>query len=341
MSQRNREDAPDTLHHVYNRGIARRTVFESREDVRYFLSRLARVHRAGLIEILAFCFLTNHFHLIIRSSVGMLPQAMQKVLNTFVRWFNRGRKRDGPLFRSRFGSRRIHSMIELSRLLPYVDQNSRKARLVSHSELYPYGSARLFQLETGPRWHSRGLIEDLTCRMSGADQYSPSLYRSCFGVELTPAEIEWIELRINGPRGRPDPLDDLVGAAPARVRDWMIRKSKLADGSAPGQPLVSPSGIISVLCEMRNRNPDLRVQANGRMRDLWPLLTIGLLREECGLSLAATCGRLDRAKSTVSEAAGLHRRLLPENGDYADLAAAAMVGTMDLIHGKVAARLRS
>ena len=28
MGQSNREDGPDTLHHVYNRGIARRTGFE-------------------------------------------------------------------------------------------------------------------------------------------------------------------------------------------------------------------------------------------------------------------------------------------------------------------------
>ena len=119
----------------------------------------------------------------------------------------------------------------------------------------------------------------------------------------------------------------------------MIRKAELADGSRPGQPLVSPSGILSVLREMRVQDPDLRIQANGKTRDPWPLLAIGLLREECGLSIAATSARLDRAVSTVSEAACLHRRLLPEDGDYADLAAAALVRTMELLHGRVAARL--
>ena len=47
MARRSREDNPGALHHVYNRGIARRTVFVGREDVQYFLSRLARVHRKG------------------------------------------------------------------------------------------------------------------------------------------------------------------------------------------------------------------------------------------------------------------------------------------------------
>ena len=91
---------------------------------------------------------------------------------------------------------------------------------------------------------------------------------------------------------------------------------------------------------MRARDPDLRIRANGRTRDLWSLLAIGLLRHECGLSIAATSARLDHPSSTVSEAPCLHRRLLPEDSDYSDLAAEAMVRAMELIHGRVAARLK-
>ena len=38
MAQRARHDEPGALHHVYNRGIAKRTVFERRGDCRFFLS---------------------------------------------------------------------------------------------------------------------------------------------------------------------------------------------------------------------------------------------------------------------------------------------------------------
>jgi hypothetical protein len=51
-----------------NRGISRRTVFEDVCDVRYFLSCLARAIRAGWIEVHAYCLMTTHFHLFVRST---------------------------------------------------------------------------------------------------------------------------------------------------------------------------------------------------------------------------------------------------------------------------------
>ena len=47
-----------------NRGIAKRTLFETERDIRFFLSRLAKAVRAGRIEIHCFCILTTHFHLL-------------------------------------------------------------------------------------------------------------------------------------------------------------------------------------------------------------------------------------------------------------------------------------
>ena len=59
MPRRPRYDAPGRLHHVMNRGIARRTVFETRADIRYFLALLAREVRAGRLEVLCW---RDHLH---------------------------------------------------------------------------------------------------------------------------------------------------------------------------------------------------------------------------------------------------------------------------------------
>jgi len=67
MAQRRRQDAPGAWHHVYSRGMARRTVFESRRDIRHFLCRLALEVRRGTLEVHAYCFLTTHVHLLVRS----------------------------------------------------------------------------------------------------------------------------------------------------------------------------------------------------------------------------------------------------------------------------------
>lgn len=51
MLWRWRSDEEGAWHHVMNRGLARRSVFEDRECVRYFLSCLARIVRRGLLEV--------------------------------------------------------------------------------------------------------------------------------------------------------------------------------------------------------------------------------------------------------------------------------------------------
>ena len=89
MGQRKRHDGLRVWHHVANRGIARRSVFEGPLDDRYFLSRLARAHRLGLLELYAYCLMITHFDLLVRSPVGRLSEAMRPVLDPYVRWFNR------------------------------------------------------------------------------------------------------------------------------------------------------------------------------------------------------------------------------------------------------------
>jgi len=137
MGRTPRHDGPGEWHHVMNRGIARRTVFENRRDVRFFLSRLARAVRAGWIEVHAYCVMTTQFQLLVHSKDPRLSRTMQRVLNDDVRWFNRGRKRDGPLFRGRFRSQPVDSLEYRRRLVRYIDDNPVLARLVPVPSLFP------------------------------------------------------------------------------------------------------------------------------------------------------------------------------------------------------------
>src|SRR5436190_877467 len=131
MPRRPRADRPGRLHHVMNRGIARRTVFETRADRRKFLALLAREVREGGIELHAFVILGTHYHLLVRSLDGRLSETMRRVQNAYVRWFNRMRRRDGPLFRGRFRSIPLESTRYAHTLIRYIDQNPVEARLVT------------------------------------------------------------------------------------------------------------------------------------------------------------------------------------------------------------------
>ena len=59
MARRTRNDGPDTWHHVMNRAIARRSLFETPEDIRFFLAGVARAVRRGHLEVHAWCVLTT------------------------------------------------------------------------------------------------------------------------------------------------------------------------------------------------------------------------------------------------------------------------------------------
>ena len=90
--------------HVMNRGLARRPEFETEQDIRYFLSRVARAVRRDGLEIDVVCVLTTHFHVLVRIPIGHLSEAMLRIQNEYVRSFNRTRRRDGSLFRGRLVS---------------------------------------------------------------------------------------------------------------------------------------------------------------------------------------------------------------------------------------------
>src|SRR5687767_10732382 len=184
MPRRRRSDSPGTLHHVFDRGIARRTVFESARDVRYFLALLACEVRAGRIEIIGFAILTTHFHLFVRSPCGELSEVMQRVLNLYVRYFNRTRRRDGPLFRGRFGSKPVWSERYARLLLRYIDQNAVGARLVFVGEQYPYGSARHYVAARRPVWLSTEWVDERMGWPEPAERFQR--YRDQFGRSLSP-----------------------------------------------------------------------------------------------------------------------------------------------------------
>ena len=152
MPRRRRLDAPGVWHHVMNRAVARRPIFERLEDVRYFLSRVAHAVRRGQLEVHAFCILLNHYHLLVRSLDGQLSDAMRRIQNEFVRYFNRSRRRDGPLFRGRFRSKPVRSGEYRWKLLRYIDANPVKAGLVGNPTLYPHGSASRFATGHPPPW---------------------------------------------------------------------------------------------------------------------------------------------------------------------------------------------
>ncbi|MCU0725737.1 MAG: hypothetical protein MUE73_08120 [Planctomycetes bacterium] len=319
MPRKPRRDEPGALFHVWNRGVAQRAVFEGRREVRYFLARLALAVRMGLIEVIAYSFPLNHFHLVIRSRTGDLARAMRLVESMFVRKFNPPRDRDGPLFRARYGSMRIQSRRYLFTLICYIDQNCIRGGLALDPADFEFGSAYHYARERRPPWLGKEFVRDLLRARLQRGQSFREAYRAVFGRPLTPAEVELVRRRMIFPSDHPDPLDDLIGAALPRTREWLIRQAELADGTASGVVLLPPDALLEVLSEERVAPGPVRLARN--RVDAGPILLAGLLRGLCGATLAEAAALTGSSRSRVSENAARHRDLMVRDEGYAVQAA--------------------
>jgi hypothetical protein len=303
-----------------SRGIAKRTIFEDDVDKRYFLAQLAWVVHAGLIEVEAYCLMSTHFHLLVRCPEGDLSRAMGQVLNNYVRWFNRGRKRDGPLLRGRFRSRPVDSLEYWLELFRYIDANPVVARLVPTAALYPHCSAWWYALPEGPIWLERGWIEDYLRRRHGSEQYDPQHYLATFGGPISPSLGRVIERRIGSGVRSPDPLHDLLGAAPEQVLDWMRRKAALADGTSIDLPVCDPADVLHALSVERRLRPDWRLPLTRVPCDAWPLLGVALVRDLCAATWNEIGKHVGVSDHAAARAYGRHAQAVVEAPEYAEVA---------------------
>ncbi len=316
MARSPRLDTPGSWHHVMNRGLARRTVFENRDDVRAFLAGIACAVRREEIEVHAYCVLTTHFHALVRSPHGRLSEAMRRIQNAYVRRFNRLRRRDGPLFRGRFRSRPVESLSYRRLLVRYIDANPVSAGLVSAPELYPHGSARHYARASGPPWLERAWIERTVRDVSRGSRDLRS-YAAVFGGPLRASLRSLVELRTARAARGSDPLDDLVHATPARIRAWMRRKARLADGTGPGLPVCDPTSVVEVVAAARRRSGSWTVHPGQKPVDAWLQVQAGLLCDLCGRTSSQVARALVCSESGVAKLRARHRVWMLEDERYA------------------------
>ncbi len=317
MARRPREDWPGSLHHVMNRGIARRTMFENENDIRDFLALFVHAKRRGEIEIRAFAIMTTHYHVLLHSPVGQLGPAMGRIQSEYSRSFNRSRKRDGPLVRTRYTSRPVRSVEDEICLYAYIHNNPVKAGIVGHPTDYPFSSAYHFTRGSGPRWLDRGPVDWwIEARSGVADERAA--YDRVFSPALAEQSRDLIERRLAG-KLMVDPLVDLVDAAPERVRAWMERKARLADGTRPGLPACGAAQVEQAIRVVLDLPLDGDIGASAQVSLIRPLRA-GLLHDLAGIRVTSIAAIVGANRSTVGNDLNRHRQLVADDPSYGTIA---------------------
>src|SRR4030042_4767804 len=104
MTRQPRLEAAGALHHIMGRGTERTNIFRIDRDRDDFLNRLANQSMDGNLIVYAWCLLSNHFHLLVRTGRQSISRSMKKLLTGYVVNFNLRHKRTGHLFQNRYKS---------------------------------------------------------------------------------------------------------------------------------------------------------------------------------------------------------------------------------------------
>lgn len=109
-------------------------IFEDNQDHYVFLNYLIRSARKNEVSIVAYCLMSNHFHLIIKDDKENVSTFVLSLSTSYVRYFNAKYHRSGALFEGRYQSRSIANEDYLLTVFRYVLRNPEVAKLCKTSD---------------------------------------------------------------------------------------------------------------------------------------------------------------------------------------------------------------
>lgn len=186
------------IYHIYNRGVDRREIFLDDQDYSTFLSLFKRylepysdqtqdkikpsvkahqrqMNLDGLVDLLAYCLMPNHFHLLLRQKESHgITQLLRRVCTNYAMYFNKKYSRQGPLFTSIYKAVLIDDEYQLLHVSRYIHLNPVHIRVqkigpvktvsASNPAEYPYSSYSYYIHPHKPQWLNNMFILDIISR---------------------------------------------------------------------------------------------------------------------------------------------------------------------------------
>jgi putative transposase len=151
--------SPNEFYHIYNRGNNRQPIFFSEKNYLFFIKKI-RAQLAPVSEIISYCLMPNHFHLIIKATnksvverVSFGGKPMQEfayrigiLLSSYAQAINKQNGSTGSLFQQKTRVKILSEPVEekiisyLESCLFYIHNNPLRAKLVSNLKDWPYSS---------------------------------------------------------------------------------------------------------------------------------------------------------------------------------------------------------
>lgn len=150
------------IYHIFNRGSEKRVIYQDRRDYKRFLKSIQYYQLQGpkpkfshfskkntfkpeeadrIAEVLAFCLMPNHYHLLIKQvKEGGITEMLTKLSLSYTKYFNTRYKRVGPLFQGEFKAVHIEDDQQLVHISRYIHLNPVVSFLVKDISRYEFSS---------------------------------------------------------------------------------------------------------------------------------------------------------------------------------------------------------
>ena len=147
MARKLRQWYPNACYHVTSRGNRRSDIFRDKADFRLYLKILSLAIQAFQetpYDLICYCLMSNHVHLIIQTSTEPLAPLMKKINMNYAIYFNRKYNYTGHLYQGRYHADTIENINQLLIVSRYIHLNPVAANIVKFPEDYTYSSYRVF-----------------------------------------------------------------------------------------------------------------------------------------------------------------------------------------------------
>jgi REP element-mobilizing transposase RayT len=152
------------MYHVYCRTSRGEAVFSDRRTAERFLGIVREVKRRDGLTVFAWCVMSNHYHLAVRTGRVPLWRSMRLVQGRFAVAHNRRSRQLGPVWQGRYKARLIEDQGYFEQLIAYIHLNPVTAGVVKDPSRYRWsGHNELLGRRT------EGLVDvDETLRLFGS-----------------------------------------------------------------------------------------------------------------------------------------------------------------------------
>ncbi len=141
-----RKSLDTSFFHVIVQGINKEYIFYKDSYIKRYLEFLELYSKKYKVEIVAYCIMNNHAHMLIHTdNIEELSGLMHIVNMSYAQYYNyMESNRVGYVFRNRYLSEPIYDKIHLIKCIQYIHLNPVKANMVNQCEDYKYSTYNLY-----------------------------------------------------------------------------------------------------------------------------------------------------------------------------------------------------